>query len=90
MAMPEAEPGLVEQFTTARAKVALQIDLLRARPYPYPEGGLSLAILMFIFGCFGPPFRTNGIMTDNSVLIARLTNLQHRIDQAMEELGAAD
>jgi len=46
--------------------------------------------MMLVGGGFGPPFRTTGVMNDNSDLIAKLTSLLHRIDDTLEEPGSYD
>ena len=88
--MSDAEPSLHDLLTTGRAKVERQIDLLHGRLYPYADLGLVGSLLMLVSGGFGPPFRTNFVMCDNTDLIARLTDLLQRIDDALEELGSHD
>jgi hypothetical protein len=80
------EPSLREQLLVARARVEKQIDRLRARPYPYADVGPLGA-----WGAgLGGMFRANGVMIDNSELIAKLTELRHRLDDALEGLGPND
>jgi hypothetical protein len=71
--MPRApEPSLRQQLLEGRARIAEQIDKLRARPYPPIGPG---------------PINTNGVIIDNSALITRLSRLLQDIDDALSELG---
>jgi hypothetical protein len=88
--MADAEPDLREQLMVARAGSSGRSTSCGGRSYPYADVGFVGGLMMLVGGGFGPPFRTTGVMNDNSDLIAKLTSLLHRIDDTLEELGSYD
>lgn len=81
--MADTDADLREQLIEARAKVERQLDRLRARPYPYGDVGPFGAW----FAGVGGLIRANGVMIDNSELIAKLTETLRQIDDALAGLG---
>jgi hypothetical protein len=93
--MPRPEPSLRQQLLDARSNVQRQIDRLEARQYPiapigFVRGGV-ITLILFLFGMMTwpcvAPFRANGVLLDNSDLIARLTRTLIDIEDALEGLA---
>ena len=92
--MPSPESSLHQRLLAARANVQGQIDRLEARQYGIAPIGLvrggEIALILFLFGAIVAcvaPFRANGVLLDNSELIAKLTRISHDIEDLLEGLG---
>jgi hypothetical protein len=86
--MTPAEPSLREQLSEARTTVKQQIERLRPGTIRlHRPDWFAAARCRCVLPAYVAPFRATGVLLGNSDPIAKLTQILHDIEDALEGLG---